>query len=64
MEQMLRIRSIQDIFAELGGTLIFADWLDINPDRSFPPPDVIESVLKILKVFPISSENLVGTNLV
>ena len=37
---------------ELGGVELLTQWLEKNPDGSFPIIDVVESVLNILKDFP------------
>jgi hypothetical protein len=56
MDQMLRKRNIQMEFLQLGGLEILANWIDQNPDGSFPLPQVVESVFQILDHFPMTSE--------
>jgi hypothetical protein len=58
MDQMLRKRNIQMEFLQLGGLEILANWIDQNPDGSFPLPQVVESVFQILDHFPMTSECL------
>jgi hypothetical protein len=58
MEQFLRKRNIQIEFLELGGLDVLANWINQNPDGSFPLPQVVESVFQILDHFPITSEIL------
>lgn len=58
MDQLLRKRNIQIEFLNLSGLEILANWIDQNPDGSFPLPQVVESVFQILDRFPITSECL------
>ena len=63
MDQLLRKRNIQIEFLELGGLEVLTNWIDQNPDGSFPLPQVVESVFQILDRFPITSEILEHTNI-
>lgn len=55
---MLGNKEHQLLFLEQSGCAILEKWLTVNPDGSYPPIQVVELVLEVLKNLPIDLEHL------
>ena len=55
---MLRQKGVQTQFLSLQGCSIIERWLSPNPDKSFPPCQVVEQVLDVLDSLPIEIQHL------
>lgn len=56
--QILSNKDNQLIFLEQAGCAILEKWLWMNPDGTYPPVQVVEFVLEVLKQLPIEMEHL------
>ena len=58
VQELLKKKHIQDIFLEMQGCRFLEMWIIQNPDNSFPPIQIVECVIGVLDLLPISQEQL------
>ena len=58
ISELLKKKHIQEVFLEMNGCRFLEMWISQNPDNSYPPVQIIESVLKILDNLPITKDHL------
>ncbi len=63
VDSELRKMSIQQEFLSLNGCECLANWIDLNPNKTFPNMNVVEEVLAILFRLTINTEHLQNSKL-
>ena len=62
MNELMLKKTNQDEFLKLRGLTVLEKWLIQNPDGSYPPYQVVDSVMDILDRLPIMIEHLQDCN--
>lgn len=59
----MRNKHIQVSFLERGGIQALSDWINTNPDGSYPLIQVVELVFDLLEILSVSSKHLEESNI-
>jgi hypothetical protein len=61
--ELMRKKHIQKSFLSMQGINFLEAWLEKNPDNSHPPLQVVESVLMVLDMLPVTQDVLSESNI-
>lgn len=63
VDDLMKKRAIQAEFLDQQGLEVLASWIEENPDKSYPLPQVVELTFDILERLSIESSHLENSRL-